>query len=225
MTLRDGRFGHITWDAIFDFGNERGLYYQIYDFLNNAQPYFYYPTELALNGSDVPFYPSISLNHSTDVTSIYYEQSGKIYRKKNDSGSWSKTNFSSGSYPSVSKGGGSGAVWTKYNDAPHVIKSDYVDPTHPISPIVPGWKFKYLLTAAENAGQEGFIQFEVNGIAFDNETLNFDQELNSDSLVANVSIIPVDVELSISYHNVNVPLNSQELLLKADFIEGSNVIP
>jgi hypothetical protein len=225
MTLRGSRFGHITWDAIFDFGGERCLYYQVYDFYNNAEPWWSYPAELAYNGTDAAFNPSISLNHSTDVASIYYEQSGKIYRKKHDNGSWSKTSYSSGKYPAAAKDGGSGAIWTKYTEAPYLIKSDYVSPSNPVSPIVPGWKFKYQLTAAENNGQEGFIQFEIIGISFDNQILNFNRELTSDSLVANASVIPVDVQLAVSYHQVNVPLNSEELLLKVDFVEGSNIIP
>jgi len=175
-------------------------------------------------GSVINSNPSISYYNGTK--SVLYNSGENIVRRKLTGSTWTGTTLSSGKYANIAVNCSTGAVWTKYNNAPYLIGCDYPSSgSYPITPIVP---FKPIIThtyAITNvSGDTGYIMLKLNKLDFNNSTINFAEPLQSDTVIAPVSVIPVELEMEVTTCNLNSPPASEEVLFKVDFIDGSQTI-
>ncbi|MBD3224529.1 MAG: T9SS type A sorting domain-containing protein [Caldithrix sp.] len=223
--------GHLAWEGDDDLmAITKNIFYQQYDF--SVYPpqtigSLKYVDMVDLGNDNIC---DATIGAENDLITIFYQKFDKVYRKQKESGSWSKRDFGSGRYASIGENTSSGTVWTKYVEAPYLIKNDYIDPNGtPLPPgeelpITPILSLTYTLDAADNGGEDGYINVQLQQTTLDGDTLWFDDELASDSLLAEISQMPLDLTLQVKHYNVNVPPNAQDMLFKMDFIDGDQSI-
>ncbi|HGY54199.1 MAG TPA: T9SS type A sorting domain-containing protein [Caldithrix abyssi] len=201
---------------------------------SNYYPYNRNPVWVSSPTTEYAYSPSVSVN-SSEEAAFFYHKSDKIYKKKYTSDGWYRYDYnSSGRYPSMTQQDLNRAVWTKYSDAPYLVKSAGAEPYNP-----GGWhsviyhprddqqtesvvRFTYPLDSTANNGQSGYIAIDVLNVKFDGDTLNIDEAFRSDSMNVTNPAVPLELDLKARYVNVQNGLDSNQVMFKVDFLDNGD---
>jgi len=112
--------GYIAWEAFDDAMTDDDILYQKYDLDGSGAPI----GGLTIIAEDGAEDPVVSYNSSNDEVTVLYQYNGQIHRKQKSGSSWNYTNLGSGKYPSLSAKASAGAVWSMYNSAPYLLKTE-----------------------------------------------------------------------------------------------------
>jgi|GEM_PF-4182607 len=238
---------HVTWEAFNTRSGNWEVKYREYMpgssamYINaNNTPVSPYNvvTTFSSNVYDL-HHPTLGSDEVHNVSVYYqktYQDSRQILNKQYNASSsrWHSYYYEGGQYPSMADHRLEGCIWTKYNEAPFLLKSDVagpssnipVDPiTKPIGPVINSvLNFTFVLEPAENNGQTGYITCSIDNTIFNGDPLIFNDSLYTDSLVAEISLLPLDLEMRVFYENVHIPLNAQEILFKVEFMDQNQNI-
>jgi hypothetical protein len=118
---------YIAWEANRISDDKKCLYYCKYDLTDAAGPSPIGDLTLIDSYDNQTFNPTISWDEYDDLLTLFYQKNSKIFRSRNDdtSSNWTTKDYSYGIYPSICCNYNIGAVWTKYDDAPYMIISDW----------------------------------------------------------------------------------------------------
>ncbi|EHO40001.1 hypothetical protein Calab_0355 [Caldithrix abyssi DSM 13497] len=184
-------------------------------------------TVLPSHGADV-HHLSVSSKQYADNTTAYdytvvYEGDG-IVKVTQTSDNFEEENFGDGQYPNITEHDMIRSVWTKYNDAPYLLKTDYVESSGGgISPIIinPTPVIDYVISANQNNSVEGTITLEVEAVKFNHDTVYFDNALKSKTWIVTQDYIPLEMDLKVRFHNVYNGFNDEDVLYSLVFEDST----
>ncbi|MHB2153389.1 hypothetical protein ACX8XN_03200 [Calditrichota bacterium GD2] len=215
---------HIVWEgfhAITEMPTGYYRYFKVYEERLSDL------TILPSHGADVR-HLSVSSRQYADNTTAYdytvvYEGDG-IVKVTQTSDNFEEENFGEGQYPNITEHDMSRSVWTKYNDAPYLLKTDYVESSGSgISPIIinPTPVIDYVISANQNNSVEGTITLEVEAVKFNHDTVYFDNALKSKTMSVTQDYIPLEMDLKVRFHNVYNGFNDEDVLYSLVFEDST----
>ncbi|MHB2153894.1 hypothetical protein ACX8XN_05795 [Calditrichota bacterium GD2] len=215
---------HIVWEgfhAITEMPTGYYRYFKVYEERLSDL------TILPSHGADVR-HLSVSSKQYADNTTAYdytvvYEGDG-IVKVTQTSDNFEEENFGEGKYPNITEHVMSRSVWTKYNDAPYLLKTDYVESSGGgISPIIinPTPVIDYVISADQNNSVEGTITLEVEAVKFNHDTVYFDNALKSKTMSVTQDYIPLEMDLKVRFHNVYNGFNDEDVLYSLVFEDST----
>ncbi len=167
-------------------------------------------------------YPTVAADYGTPI-SIFYEDEGRIIKRRFEGEYWLEEGFSEGRYPNAAAHGQSGAIWVRDDNAPYRIVPDYTDPwkmrAGSEDTLLINKRFDYTFTQDTSAG---YLTLEIQNLACGGGYLQLDSLLRSRPITIPANASP-QYQLLIHFHNLNFPVDSSAVLVEAAFEAGPNL--
>jgi len=164
---------------------------------------------------------SLAANNSYDIA-VYYQKENAVYKNKRIDDSWSgAAYYGAGKYPALTDHQIDGAVWTTYDDAPFILKTDWEGPD---ANWVPGWVYDppnldFVIDPSQNGGQYGFISLELQTVEFNQDTLGISSGLQSDTIQTASNYFPLELDLKVRFRDMQLDLDEEEILFSLYFMD------
>ncbi|MCK6621491.1 MAG: T9SS type A sorting domain-containing protein [Calditrichaceae bacterium] len=223
VTFSTDTYSHLVW-ASRDESLSPVVAYRAYNKPGAGQVTYFYagPWRGAV-------YPTVAADYGTPV-SIFYEDEGRIIKRRFDGGYWLEEGFSEGRYPNAAAHGQSGAVWSSQASAPYRIVSDYVDPwkmrPNREDTLLVNKRFDYTFVERNSPSEQdtsaGYLTLEIRNLACGGGYLQLDSLLRSRPITIPANASP-QYQLLIHFHNLNFPVDSSAVLVEAAFEAGPNI--
>ncbi|MCD6375743.1 MAG: T9SS type A sorting domain-containing protein [Caldisericaceae bacterium] len=206
---------HIVWEGYHAITEMPTGYYRYFDVDDERLSDL---TVLPSHGADVHHLSVSSQKYADNTTaynySIVYEGDGVI-KVTQTSDNFQEENFGEGQYPNITEHDMNRSVWTTYNDAPFLLKTDYQENSGGgVSPIIinPTPVIDYVLSANQNNSVEGTITLEVEAVKLNHDTVYFDNALKSKTMSITQDYVPLEMDLKVRFHNVYNGFNDEDVL-------------
>ncbi len=164
---------------------------------------------------------SAAADNSHNV-SILYQKQNEIYKNKREEDQWSgAAYYGGGKYPSIADHLLDGAVWTTYDDAPFILKTDWEGPSNalPGGGVYDPPNLDFIIDPSQNGGQYGFISLEVQTLEFNQDTLALNSGIQSDTIQTASNSFPIEMDLKVRFRDMQQDLADEEILFSLYFMD------
>ena len=227
MSIDANGIAHVSWEAEHNGYGSRDILYQKYDVSNGISPsgslYSIYATYLSneLGNASIAYDQNISL-----PVTVFYQSNGNIERVRGtgNGNGWSQKSYSGGRYPSISRHSSDGAVWTKYNDAPYILTTDYTSgalnktgdaASSAEKPLTALKRFDFQMPL-NRPDSLAFVSLRLNSMYVNGESLTFSDALKSQKLELKGSDY-IEIDWDVMLKDLPVLENNNDILLEVNF--------